>query len=113
MSEHDPLTGLPNRRVLFRELEKAMEAKRPFALCYMDLDDFKQVNDTYGHDCGDQLLNGFAERLQSALSTAGTLIRLGGDEFIAILYGVSGALPESGSAVCWKPSEANPTILKA
>ena len=89
MSEHDPLTGLPNRRVLFRELEKAMEAKRPFALCYMDLDDFKQVNDTYGHDCGDQLLNGFAERLQSALSTAGTLIRLGGDEFIAILYGVS------------------------
>ena len=66
-----------------------MEAKRPFALCYMDLDDFKQVNDTYGHDCGDQLLNGFAERLQSALSTAGTLIRLGGDEFIAILYGVS------------------------
>ena len=55
----------------------------------MDLDDFKQVNDTYGHDCGDQLLNGFAERLQSALSTAGTLIRLGGDEFIAILYGVS------------------------
>lgn len=88
MSERDPLTGLPNRRVLFRELEKAMEAKRPFALCYMDLDDFKQVNDTYGHDCGDQLLNGFAERLQKALSPAGTLIRLGGDEFIAILYGV-------------------------
>lgn len=89
VSERDPLTGLPNRRVLFRELEKAMEAKRPFALCYMDLDSFKQVNDTYGHDCGDQLLNGFAGRLQSALSPAGTLIRLGGDEFIAILYGVS------------------------
>lgn len=89
VSERDPLTGLPNRRVLFRELEKAMEAKRPFALCYMDLDSFKQVNDTYGHDCGDQLLNGFAGRLQGALSPAGTLIRLGGDEFIAILYGVS------------------------
>lgn len=89
MSERDPLTGLPNRRVLFRELEKAMEAKRPFALCYMDLDSFKQVNDTYGHDCGDQLLNGFAGRLQSVLSPAGMLIRLGGDEFIAILYGVS------------------------
>ncbi len=89
MSERDPLTGLPNRRALFRELEQAMEAKRPFALCYMDLNDFKQVNDTYGHDCGDQLLNGFAGRLQSVLSPAGTLIRLGGDEFIAILYGVS------------------------
>ena len=54
-----------------------------------DMNNLKMINDTYGHDCGDQLLNGFAERLQSALSTAGTLIRLGGDEFIAILYGVS------------------------
>ena len=80
----------------------------------MDLDDFKQVNDTYGHDCGDQLLNGFAERLQSALSTAGTLIRLGGDEFIAILYGVSDrCIAGERFRRMLEASEASPTILKA
>ena len=89
MSEHDPLTGLPNRRVLFRELEKAMEAKRPFALCYMDLHDIRDVNDTSGPDSGYQRLTGFAHRRERALSTGGRRIRLGGDEFIAILYGVS------------------------
>ena len=83
---HDPRTNMYNRRY-YEEIVRGM--KGPIGVALMDLDDFKQVNDTYGHDCGDQLLNGFAERLQSALSTAGTLIRLGGDEFIAILYGVS------------------------
>lgn len=86
MSEQDMLTGLPNRRALFRELEQAMAAGRPFALCYMDLNKFKFINDTYGHDCGDQLLFQFAGRLRSFLHGTGTVIRLGGDEFIAILY---------------------------
>ena len=88
----DALSGLLNRAAMEYSIKERLNAMAPeesCALFIVDLDNFKQVNDTYGHDCGDQLLNGFAERLQSALSTAGTLIRLGGDEFIAILYGVS------------------------
>ena len=88
MSEHDPLTGLPNRRVLSRKIEAAMAAGRPFALCYMDIDRFKQINDTYGHDGGDRLLIRFAERFRAELPPSGLLIRLGGDEFVAIVDGI-------------------------
>lgn len=89
MSEQDMLTGLPNRRALFRELEKAKAAARPFALCYMDLNRFKEINDTYGHDAGDQLLRQFADRLRASLRSTGTVVRLGGDEFIVILYDIT------------------------
>lgn len=88
VSELDPLTGLPNRRALSREMERAMAAGRPFALCYMDINGFKEVNDTHGHDCGDRFLTQFAERFQATLPPEGMLSRLGGDEFIAIVYGI-------------------------
>ena len=89
MSEQDMLTGLPNRRALFRELEEAMAAGRSFALCYMDLNKFKAINDTYGHDCGDRLLSQFAGRLRAFLPDAGSAVRLGGDEVVVILYGAA------------------------
>lgn len=92
VSERDPLTGLPNRRALSREMERAMAAGRPFALCYMDINGFKEVNDTHGHDCGDQLLMQFSERFREGLPPEGVLSRLGGDEFIAIVYGVENRL---------------------
>lgn len=89
MSEQDMLTGLPNRRALFRELEAAMTAGRSFAVCFLDLNKFKAINDTYGHDCGDRLLSQFAGRLRAFLPDGGSAVRLGGDEFVVILYGAA------------------------
>lgn len=85
----DMLTGLPNRR-LFRdrlqhEIKKAARSGQNLALFFIDLDHFKEVNDTYGHDCGDQLLIEAGERIRSCLRETDTVARLGGDEFTAIL----------------------------
>lgn len=90
----DALTGLPNR-VLFRErLERSVEraarnSSYKFALLYLDLDNFKLVNDSLGHEAGDRLLVSVARRLESSLRTAESLVsRLGGDEFAIILEGI-------------------------
>jgi diguanylate cyclase (GGDEF)-like protein len=90
----DALTGLPNREwigeFLARSLGEATERKRSVALLFVDLDQFKRINDTLGHETGDALLRQVAERLTVALSyagTAGQLARVGGDEFIAVLTG--------------------------
>jgi len=83
----DDLTGLPNRRALFRELEILTAAgersSRRFALLQLDLDGFKELNDTLGHAAGDELLIAISRRLESVVP--GTLARLGGDEFAAIV----------------------------
>jgi diguanylate cyclase (GGDEF)-like protein len=89
----DPLTQLPNR-VLFmdrlkRSIARARHQERTVAVLYLDLDDFKRINDTYGHDGGDQLLLQVAARLQAGLRTEDTAARLGGDEFIVLLDGVA------------------------
>ena len=85
----DALTGLPNRRALMDQLPKAMarcaRTRQSMALLFMDLDGFKAVNDTYGHDAGDEVLQQFAQRIQSHLRGTDTLFRLGGDEFTLIL----------------------------
>jgi diguanylate cyclase (GGDEF)-like protein/PAS domain S-box-containing protein len=85
---HDPLTGLPNRAQLTERLEKALErAKRSgFAVgvIFVDLDNFKLVNDTYGHDTGDKLLMAIAERLMGLVRAGDTVARFGGDEFVII-----------------------------
>ncbi|RVU31399.1 ABC transporter substrate binding protein [Neptunomonas marina] len=91
---YDPLTRLGNRR-LFREqleseLKKAARRDTLFALFYLDLDNFKQVNDTLGHDVGDRLLQTVADRLRYVLRNSDFIARLGGDEFIALLPDVSG-----------------------
>jgi len=92
---HDPLTGLANRALFTRRLRRALEcdadgtedAGPPISLLFVDLDEFKQVNDTFGHVAGDELLKISAERLRAGTRAADTVARLGGDEFAVILDG--------------------------
>jgi diguanylate cyclase (GGDEF)-like protein/PAS domain S-box-containing protein len=88
-AHHDALTGLPNRLRFIANLEQAIEsAKRhnqKVALMFLDLDRFKHINDTFGHDVGDQLLKTIAERLKSCVRAEDTVARLGGDEFTVVL----------------------------
>lgn len=93
-AEHDMLTKLPNRR-LFQErlglaLLKAGKSKKRVAIFLLDVDNFKQINDTMGHDAGDKLLCTFAERLQGVMGENGFVARLGGDEFAIILPDAEG-----------------------
>lgn len=89
---HDWLTGLPNRELLEDRLQQAITlARRDKMTCggfYIDLDNFKSINDTYGHDAGDQVLAEMARRLNRVLREADTVARLGGDEFFALTLGV-------------------------
>jgi diguanylate cyclase (GGDEF)-like protein len=92
IANHDALTGLPNRLLLADRLYQGMvQAKRrgeKLILAYLDLDGFKAINDTYGHETGDQLLIALAKQMKHALREGDTLARLGGDEFVAVLNDV-------------------------
>lgn len=93
---HDPLTDLPNRIVFMDRLERLLKhAKRnpeyKFAVLFVDLDDFKRVNDLYGHQMGDHVLVGVARRLESCVREGDTIARLGGDEFGILLDTVQDA----------------------
>lgn len=104
LAYHDSLTGLPNRRMFLDYVERALSYARRYnktlALLFLDLDNFKQVNDTIGHDAGDQLLREVAERLATCIRAEdyvargetdldNTVARLGGDEFIILLPNIS------------------------
>jgi diguanylate cyclase (GGDEF)-like protein/PAS domain S-box-containing protein len=94
MANHDSLTGLPNRR-LFMELirfglEEAYRNRKKMGFLFLDLDRFKGVNDTLGHEAGDELLKTVAERLTSAVRKADAVARIGGDEFSILLTGIAG-----------------------
>ena len=94
---HDALTGLPNRTLVADRADQLIARNRrsgtlPSAL-YLDLDQFKTVNDTLGHDVGDKLLRAVAERLRSALRDSDTVGRLGGDEFVVLLDGSGPVIP--------------------
>ena len=88
---HDTLTGLPNRSLLLDRLEQALRTARrlatPLSLLVMDLDRFKEINDTFGHRAGDLLISEVAQRIKSDLRETDTVARLGGDEFALILPG--------------------------
>jgi diguanylate cyclase (GGDEF)-like protein/PAS domain S-box-containing protein len=88
----DPLTGLPNRRMfhdrLAQDMKKAHRDESSLALLFLDLDRFKEVNDTLGHSMGDQLLKEAAKRLLNCVRDTDTVARLGGDEFTVILVGI-------------------------
>jgi diguanylate cyclase (GGDEF)-like protein/PAS domain S-box-containing protein len=97
---HDDLTGLPNRAALTTRLEALVDdgrPRRPFAVLYIDLDLFKPVNDTYGHEAGDRVLGVIAERFRGAAGPSGFVSRLGGDEFVVLLDGADDAQARAGA----------------
>ncbi len=86
---HDTLTGLPNRALFSERIDQALlrysRSEIPFSVAYIDLDRFKEVNDTYGHQAGDALIQEFAHRLTGIVRASDTVCRLGGDEFAILL----------------------------
>lgn len=88
---HDPLTGLPNRTNFTSALANALESAtgQLFALLFIDLDGFKQINDTLGHEAGDEALKAVAARLRHNLAANDFAARLGGDEFVAIASNIA------------------------
>jgi len=92
-ANHDALTGLASRYLFIDRLRHALlQAKRlevSLAVIFIDLNDFKVINDTYGHDAGDKLLQGFAERLRGNFRESDTIARFGGDEFVLIVEGMN------------------------
>lgn len=110
-ANHDALTGLPNRRLLSEllnhALKKAERDKTLLAVFFLDLDDFKVINDTKGHESGDEILIQVAQRLSSVLRKSDVLARIGGDEFIIFLENVEDAAKiqaiakKSSKALSW------------
>jgi two-component system cell cycle response regulator len=98
MAHYDPLTGLNNRRSLERRLpamiESARERGAALTMMVLDIDHFKRVNDTYGHDVGDLVLKGFGAQLQETVRGGDLICRLGGEEFVVVMPGVG--LSEAG-----------------
>lgn len=87
-AEHDYLTDLPNRRAAMDTLDKLIEAKEDCTVIIMDIDDFKEINDSFGHACGDEVLKETSERLRNLLDDKFFYIsRLGGDEFLLVIKG--------------------------
>jgi len=98
---YDPLTGLPNRRLLADRMQQAMASSarsgRRGSLLFLDLDHFKTLNDTLGHEMGDQLLREVAGRLKACVRQEDTVARLGGDEFVVMLQGLSPQVIEAAA----------------
>ncbi|HWA17461.1 MAG TPA: EAL domain-containing protein [Devosia sp.] len=91
MAEHDPLTGLANRALFQSRLKEMVDARANFAVILLDVDHFKEVNDTLGHPVGDSLLLATGERLAACLRPSDLVARLGGDEFVVIAEGAGAA----------------------
>lgn len=93
MAFTDSLTGLPNRRHITEKIDEiiadAKENQRQFALLYIDMDHFKEINDSFGHDAGDDLLKLFANRIRNEMNENQLVARLGGDEFLVLLPDIS------------------------
>jgi diguanylate cyclase (GGDEF)-like protein len=85
LANHDQVTGLANRMSIRNTIQQRIDAKQAFSLLFIDLDGFKQVNDTYGHGIGDRLLMSIGQRVSSHLEVGDILARYGGDEFVLLL----------------------------
>ena len=98
---YDPLTQLPNRRLLVDRLQQALavcaRSQKRGAILFVDLDDFKTLNDTQGHDVGDQLLQQVAQRLLTCVRASDTVARLGGDEFVVMMEDLSESAREAAT----------------
>ncbi|GAB3260396.1 hypothetical protein GCM10027456_40310 [Kineosporia babensis] len=106
----DMLTGLPNRRHLEHVLSASRVRQRPVMVGLLDLNRFKQVNDTYGHACGDLLLVAVAVRLQQAMHGCGVVARLGGDEFAVVWHSLPGLPATERISAATAESEAQRVI---
>ncbi len=108
LAYYDALTNLPNRRLLLDRLQQSLKSSEREGLCgallFIDLDNFKQLNDTRGHDAGDRLLVLVAQRLQECVRESDTVSRLGGDEFVVMLEHL-GADPERSAAMVAKEAQ--------
>lgn len=89
MADHDFLTDLPNRSFFNTTLESAMlrakSSGKLLAVLFLDMDHFKEINDTYGHDVGDEVLKAFSSRIKKSIRETDTAARFGGDEFVVLL----------------------------
>ncbi len=115
MAHHDLLTGLPNRILFDDRFELALSAARrrlqPLAVAYLDLDGFKPINDTFGHDVGDRVLQVCAQRLAGSLRGDDAVSRMGGDEFVVLLREVNGERGVLAAATKLLESLAAPIVL--
>ena len=114
---HDGLTGLPNRALLMERLERAVRRQKrredyQFAVLFIDLDRFKNVNDSLGHTMGDSLLVSIANRLRRYLRETDTLARLGGDEFVVLLEDIQGIDDARAAAVRYHEALREPFDLR-
>jgi diguanylate cyclase (GGDEF)-like protein/PAS domain S-box-containing protein len=105
----DPLTGLPNRRLLLERLQHCLplhnRSRQAVALLFLDLDNFKDLNDSRGHETGDQLLKQVGQRIAGCTREGDTVARLGGDEFVILLENIGGGEEEAAAhatAIGWK-----------
>ena len=119
-AQHDALTGLPNRLLLYErleaEIERATRRGGLLGVLYLDLDGFKQINDTYGHDAGDLVLTEVARRMTSQVRRGDTVARIGGDEFVVVLPMLSRRedaeqIAEKIAAALVEPMYSNPQRL--
>lgn len=99
-SQHDFLTGLPNRSKFMKDLEKLIDEQVPCTVMMIDIDDFKQINDTYGHTAGDEALQQVAARLKEMQSQILMSYRFAGDEFILILQSAQSKIVEKAAYQC-------------
>ena len=115
MAQHDTLTGLPNRALfsdrLNQELEHARRHKGRFAMLFIDLDNFKPINDQYGHAIGDDVLIKAAQRLKSCVRAADSVGRIGGDEFVVLLAQLNETEPVQALAEKMHRSLKNPMVV--
>jgi diguanylate cyclase (GGDEF)-like protein len=107
---HDDTTGLPNRRAALAHLRHALRRRRPVGVVLLDLDRFKTINDTLGHDTGNQLLAAVADRLTALPAPVGLAARLSGDEFVLVVHG--GADQTAAAAhTAWQAISTSPIPL--
>lgn len=100
-ADHDPLTGLPNRRALMNHLHETLGGPQPTAVVLLDLDGYKAINDTHGHDAGDRVLCHVAQRIEGVDPRVRLAARLGGDEFALVVHGDQDtALAVAAAAAC-------------